>query len=398
MLIIKKILLLITFLILSYVVFQLIIIRINLKKQFNEELTENFQEGFSLSSMFSSDQQSELINMTSNNKILIQNMNQTNSNLTIKDFCIKSSYNTAVSGNYVSTNAINYVISRGVRYIDFEIFYLDINNLNNNSKSPYFEPVVGFSSDPTFVQMNTFNVISLNDALLIVAQSGFSTTSPNYKDPLIINLRIKSNNQHVYSSVAKCIDKTIYSKLYVDPNKIIVVSSDLSGSSVTSVTRNIASKINKNTKIGDLLGKIIISFDITTFPNYEKSECDKKNVDNNCSYLLSNYINIENGGSDMTLSLYNYLSQKPTININKDGSTNIDNIYVAIPDSNYLKKNNINPNYGDWLLKYGYPIIPYQFYLNDSTLYDYEKFFNDNKSAFVPLADSITYFKRYLIN
>jgi len=395
MIILKKIILLLTFFIFLYVIWQLIILRINLKKEFSKPLTENFQEGFSLSSMFSSDQQSELTNMTSNNSILIQNMNETNFSLTIKDFCIKSSYNTAVSGKYVSTNAINYVISRGVRYIDFEVFYLDINSLNNNSKSVDYEPVVGFSSDPTFVQMNTFNVISLNDALLIAAQSGFSTTSPNYKDPLIINLRIKSNNQDVYSSVAKCIDKSIYSKLYVNPKKIIVVSTDISGS---SVTRNIATKINKNTKISDLMGKIIISFDITTFPKYEDIVCDKKHVDNNCSYLLSNYINIENGGSDMILSLYNYLSQKPTITINKNGSTNIDNIYVTIPDITYLKTNNINPNYGNWLLKYGYPIIPYQFYLNDSALYDYEKFFNDNKSAFVPLADSITYFKRYLLN
>ena len=124
MLIIKKILLIFVFIIFLYVLWQLIILRINIKKEFNKPLTENFQEGLSVSSsLFSSNEKNELSNMTSTFPILIKNMNKTK-NLKLKDYCIKSSYNTAVSGNYVSTDTISYIISRGVRYIDFEIFYI----------------------------------------------------------------------------------------------------------------------------------------------------------------------------------------------------------------------------------------------------------------------------------
>lgn len=388
MLIIKKILLLLVFIIFLYVLWQLIILRINLKKELNKPLTENFQEGLSLSSssLFSSNEKNELSTMTSTFPILIKNMNKTK-NLKLRDYCIKSSYNTAVSGNYVSTDTISYIISRGVRYLDFEIFYIDLNVLNNNNISSIanYEPVVGYSTDSTYVQLNTLNIILLQDALTTAISKAFISSTPNNQDPLIINLRIKSNNQDVYSSVAKCIDNNIYSNLYVDPNDSYVINDGEKAN-----TRNVAKKITKDTRIFDIMGSLIISLDITYFPNYENAICEIKS-DNTCKYLLHNYINIENGGSDMILSIYDYLINKTTIVPNKDGTTNIDNIYVAVPNP---KLNNSNPSFGDLLLKFGYPIIPYQFYLFDSELEDYEKFFNDNKSAFVPLADSITYFKR----
>jgi hypothetical protein len=390
--IIKKCILLITFIIFLYVIWQLIILRINFKKEMNQSTIENFQEGLSLSTMFSSDQQKELTKMSSTTSITIKNMNETNNYLTLKDFCIKSSYNTALSGKYVSKDAISYVINRGVRYVDFEIFYLDVNSLNNiTSKGVDFQPVVGYSTDPTLVQLNTLNVILLSDALSSCLN--ISNNSSNSKDPFIINLRIKSNNQEVYSSVAKCIDNTLYPNLYTDPNNTNLIATDMNGK---SITRNVAIKITGDTVISDIMGKIIISLDTTYFPNYENAICDLSlNVSNVCKYSLSNYVNIENGSQSMYLSFYSYLIEKSTIIINKDGSTNIDNFYVAIPDSNYLNKNkNKNPNFGDWLLKFGIPVIPLQFYFNDSALEDYEIFFNDNKSAFVPLADSITYFKK----
>jgi hypothetical protein len=371
----KKLLILIIIIIFLYIVWQLIILHINLKKHFQLPIVENFKEGLSISSLFSSDQQSELNNMKSDIDIKLSSIIDNNkTKLTIKDFCIKSSYNTAVSGNYVSTDTLIYVINRGVRYLDFEVFYLDV-SLN---KSTIKEPVVSYTTDPTYVQLNTINFILLSDVLTKSVQNAFSSKSStfkNFNDPLIINLRIKSNDKNVYSSVAKCIDNTIKQKLY-------------------------SKKINKDTTLDKIMGKVIISFDINNYlyyDDYQKKSCSNNNNINSkddCNNLLSKYINIENGGKDMNLLLYSYLIPKKTFIPNRDGTTNIDNIYVANPDSNYLKISKNNPDFGDWLLKYGCPIIPFQFHLNDSTLQDYEQFFNDNNSAFVPLADSITYFKK----
>ena len=75
-----------------------------------------------------------------------------NLNLPLREYCIKSSYNTALSGKYVSTDMIKYVLTRGCRFLDFEIFYVDNG------------PCVAYSVDPTFVTVTSKNTIKLSEA------------------------------------------------------------------------------------------------------------------------------------------------------------------------------------------------------------------------------------------
>jgi hypothetical protein len=56
--------------------------------------------------------------------------------LTLKDFIVKSSYNTAYTGSTMSLNAVSYALERGYRYLDFEVYL--INGL----------PCVGYSEKP----------------------------------------------------------------------------------------------------------------------------------------------------------------------------------------------------------------------------------------------------------
>ena len=42
--------------------------------------------------------------------------------LPIKDYCIKSSFNSATTGKHVHENMIKYVLMSGCRFLDFEIF------------------------------------------------------------------------------------------------------------------------------------------------------------------------------------------------------------------------------------------------------------------------------------
>ena len=43
----------------------------------------------------------------------------------IRNFCIKSSCNSAYTGKYMNLNMIKYVLSRGCRFLDFEVYIKD---------------------------------------------------------------------------------------------------------------------------------------------------------------------------------------------------------------------------------------------------------------------------------
>ena len=49
----------------------------------------------------------------------IQSMENKYAKLPIKDYCIKSSYNSATTGKTVNKKMIQYVLSRGCRFLDF---------------------------------------------------------------------------------------------------------------------------------------------------------------------------------------------------------------------------------------------------------------------------------------
>ena len=190
----------------------------------------------------------------------------TNVNLPLREYCIKSSYNTALSGNYVSTDMIKYVLSRGCRFLDFEIFYI------NNT------PCVAYSTDPTFVTITSKNFITLNEALKTVIVNGFSGPSPNTNDPLFIHFRIKCQNPEIYNKIGNCVNNYLSSRLYDE-------------------------KVNGSTQLNLLLGHIILIVDIQYAMDYKKIEYYPKcNLTssilskNNC-FDLSKYSNIDSSNT-----------------------------------------------------------------------------------------------------
>ena len=103
------------------------------------------------------------------------------------DYYISSSYNSCCSGDflndYVSMDILKTVIAQGVRVIDLEIYLIDNN------------PVVAVSPFKSGIVKGSYNSLPLlgtNGVLDIINSHAFSLrTSPNYKDPLFINFRIK---------------------------------------------------------------------------------------------------------------------------------------------------------------------------------------------------------------
>uniref|UniRef100_A0A6C0DBK4 Phosphatidylinositol-specific phospholipase C X domain-containing protein n=1 Tax=viral metagenome TaxID=1070528 RepID=A0A6C0DBK4_9ZZZZ len=299
-------------------------------------------------------------------KIIKINMNSlptTYHSLPLMDFCIKGSYNSAYTGKYINIDMLIYQLSRGCRFFDFEVFYIE------NPESRIFSPQVAYSTDANFVSMDCENSILLDNVLSALISNCFSTqNAPNNKDPLFINLRIKSNNDKVYKAVASSVDYTIKNKLYTG-------------------------KITKNTPMKDLMGKIVLCIDKTV--NYKYKDYTNCNQDDKTCYNLKNYTNIESGSENMVLNRYiNVLNQKNVKLMIKDNNlnTNVENMNLVLPDT--IPENAPNPEIQQFIMDYGCQIVPFKFYQKDEGLYKYEEFFNDTNGGTVPLSVAIIYFKK----
>ena len=300
------------------------------------------------------------------NKII--NMLPVRSNMPLCQYSIKASYNTAYDGSKISTDMITTVISKGCRFLDLEIFYIgDI-------------PCVGYSLDPTFTNLNSKNSIPLIDAFNAILSNAFSSmTCGNPTDPLFIQLRIKSKKSEsdknkIYKSVASIINMAFSSsgKLFMD-------------------SENVAIKVDKNTILSDLTGKIVFIIDNSIINNYDSyTSCyDDRNCVN-----LTNFINMESGGNTLYVINYSSILNKqtlPPVIYDDYTHTNASELYLAVPDQILNVK---NPKVSSFMLDYGYQTVAYQFWKNDENLIKYESIFNQFKSAIVPFAYTLYFLKQ----
>lgn len=291
----------------------------------------------------------------------ISSLSESTSSHVLRQYCVKSSFNSASSGKYVSTDAIKHVLSRGCRFIDFEVFLIDD------------DAQVAYSDDPTFVTVKSNNSITLNSALQSIIVNAFSAPSPNPDDPLFIQLRIKSNSSNIYNLIGMAINNYLSNKLH-------------------------KGQVTGDTPLSKLMGKIILIIDTTLSPNYGKNElypkCMSNNVDGKLNTTdecvnLSKYVNIESGTSNLRRYTYKSLLGQmttPLTLIDSDHSeTDVVLFRLVCPDDNDTK----NPYYQDFLINYGVQFISYKFYVTDTELTQYEHFFSEHKTAFVPFSTAI---------
>ena len=289
----------------------------------------------------------------------IQGIKEKFTNMPLQEYCIKASYNTACSGNYVSVRMIEEVLKRGCRFLDFEVFYIQEGNL--------YIPKVAVSSDTNFAVIDTKNSIKLDEVLSTVATNSFSQTSPNNTDPVFVNLRIKSRDSNVYQAVAKSIDANLKTIAY-------------------------AGRITESTKLADIMKKVVIIVDKTINPGY-KSYADCKSGSTSC-FSINNYANVESGSE--YLNLYHYtdlLNHANTPVLLKDDNvrTTAENMKMAIPDKII---NKANPAFKEFVIKHGCQTVLYQFQIMDKNLVNYEEFFNDTMGGIIPLSVALPYFVR----
>ena len=360
--------------------------------------------------------------MTTDNISGVSNINLSSNTLSLKEYFIKSSYNSAYSGTSVSTNSVIDVLKRGCRFLDFEVFYID------------GKAQVAYSTDNSRISGNCILLSNVFDTLIT---NGFSN-APNSGDPLFIQLRIKSKPT-IDAGIFPLIVASIQSKL---GNRVYQGS------------------VSGETPIRNIMGKIVLVIDQKTCPEFSEY---------NDLVALTNMVSSGN-----KLHKYNYsttiqMSTTP-ITANSDGTTNVSKtmkivepnsdvqnstfgklikygfniyriiilaiivifgmtVYYVMTPSNFSigksftekiqitlltileKYKNVfaffifilllgvivlfsyttegNPPIQSLISDYGIQIVEYKFYLHDNALKDYEKIFSNAGTAFIPFSKII---------
>jgi hypothetical protein len=126
----------------------------------------------------------------------------------LRDYYIKTAYNCCSTGNfsndYVNVCALQHAIKMGCRCLDFEVY-------GKNKKA-----IISTSLSDDKCIKETYNSVSFDDAMSVVASSAFHPSSnvcPNPNDPLLLLFRIKTNDVDVLNDMADIIKSKLYDRL-----------------------------------------------------------------------------------------------------------------------------------------------------------------------------------------
>lgn len=136
-------------------------------------------------------------------------------NYRLVDYYIASSYNTASIGNkhydYVSTDAVRNTLLKGARYIQLNLFSLNVNINDTND-----EPIIGTSTNNDR-HITSLNTIPFRDVLETISSYAFKVKAEKgYKEinyPLIIDLTINTDNINVLDKAANQLITVLGDKL-----------------------------------------------------------------------------------------------------------------------------------------------------------------------------------------
>ena len=349
--ILKKILILVIVFVTIYIIHYLLKNRNTIKLKAQQELEKKRVEGFG------EDEIDKVIQ--SNEPIAITAVLDKFLDLPLREFIVKSSYNSAISGTFANPEMIRILLQRGVRLLDFEI-YTDTNI-----------EYVSYSKDNEFT-MSTANEpserLSLASALETVNAYSFIMPSPSPNDPLFLSLRVKnklSDQKDVYKRIADILKTTFPNRLYQDS----------SGKAID---------VNGSTPFKDIMGKIIVIFDTEgKITNYQEYCADAKNA---CSEIYP-FVNIPaNIATGLPIYNYNDITTKYHERVLQQGDgfgTTINTfVMVAPPVDDIIQipppKEVINSSFPQFIL--------YKFYIQNANLAEYEDIFNQANSSFVPIS------------
>ena len=287
----------------------------------------------------------------------------TDSTNEIRKHNIKASANSAldidetiVLGSDSDNRGLFKVISRGVRFFDFEIYSIEDSEGTNR-------PEIGYSTSSDFSSLQT-NTVPVADALDKIMECAFTSPAPNPSDPVFIQFRMKSAKKEIYDLLADELVRCCGSRLIRDISGGETELTNLTGG---TGLRNIQNKIivivcttNANKKSSNPSIKTIKIKQIFT-------DSDPKNV----TKLYKN---------DEKMVFHKHIEEQNIFS----KSYNIPELDLSINmpgvDSDF-KIGNIQ--YEEFENDLSINIVPYKFYSPDESLIEYEEYFRNNGTAFV---------------
>lgn len=281
---------------------------------------------------------------------MVHTINPDNDNFhhSLRDYYIKTAYNSCSAGqfknDFVNVCALKNVIKQGARCLDFEIY-----SLND-------APVIATSSVDDYSVKETYNSVAFENVLDIIRTNAFSgSTCPNPGDPLIIHMRIMSNNKTIYDKMATLIEKLL-PDLTLGPE----YSYENNGKNLGQIP------------LSQIMGKVIIIVDRSN-PLFETTNLDE-------------YVNLASNSIFMRAVRYSS-GVKYTPDIDELIDYNKKNMTLVMPDIS-----GTNTNYSPQLaLACGSQFVSLCFQNFDTNMEAYSALFDKTGAAFVLKPASLRY-------
>jgi hypothetical protein len=290
-----------------------------------------------------------------NTKIHSLNNKDPNNHYGLRDYYIKTAYNCCSAGAYkndwVSLCSLRDVLKQGVRGLDFEIY------------SVGDKPVVATSSVGSYYVKETYNYVDFADVMETIKTYAFSTsTAPNPDDPIIFHMRIMSNNNNMFSSLAKIFKA--YEEYFLGDEYSFEY-----GNNTEDVKNNLGA-----VPILTFKKKIIVIVD-----NSNKVFSDKENHD------FYEFVNLTS--NSIFMRALNYYDVKNTPDLIELQEYNKQNMTIAMPN---ISANPSNPS-AIVARETGCQMIAMCYQVNDIFLQENNQFFDNNGSAFVLKPEKLRY-------
>lgn len=270
----------------------------------------------------------------------------------LRDFYIMSSNNSCCGGylmnDFVDFKPLESVIKLGCRCLDFDIY----------SKNGQAIVAAGKDNvdDNKYVIKGTYNGLPVDTVFKVIQEIAFdSSICNNYEDPLIINLKIKTNKSNVFKTLAKSLNKHFGSRLLYQ--KYGYSGKNAGADWGPNGTWNVL-----DIPMNQLKEKVIIScYDV-----------NKQYLDTD----LNEYINLSNAMDHIKYAknhdLTNAINNDDLIKFNKLGFT------ICTPDINEFIS---NPDPTKQFLQ-GCQVIKMNFSLYGKNLENYINYFKNKNTAF----------------
>jgi hypothetical protein len=275
--------------------------------------------------------------------------------LYLRNYAIKGSMNTAYDGTICSTDMINYVLTRGCRFIDFEVYRDPVST----------STIVSISTDTDYTTpISQETQLTISDALNYVGMYGLNSTCPNSNDPLFIQFRPRIPTTDTNNAYATKIYTDIYNACNAYLAQFLY-----------------SNKVVPTTPLTSLLGKIVLVMDTTLYPDYDDS------INSYCPGL-SNIINMNNNSANCSATFsFGNLPEPNPLTLSKD---NYSCDVSLISQSLWINSSNLDyhTNANSYILfkNYSCQLVPMLFSNNGTDLYNYEMLFNSCGGGIVPLS------------